>query len=100
DIHVAASPTFAGLTLSAPLTVSSGGTGANTFAANGVLIGNGNSSVQSVAAGVAGQCLVSTSGAPIFTTCPGSGGVASLNGQTGALMIANASVSSGVITLD
>lgn len=35
------SPTFAGLTLSSPLTVANGGTGLATLTANGVLVGNG-----------------------------------------------------------
>lgn len=89
------------LTVSAPLGVASGGTGAGSLAANGVIIGQGTGALSSVTAGGAGLCLMSNAGAPSFQACPsGSGGVASLNAATGALSIANASESGGVITLN
>ncbi len=100
NIGTGASPTFAGLTLSAPLSVASGGLGASTLTANSILVGNGAATPQQVTAGVAGQCLISTAGAPIFTTCPGSGGVASIDGQTGIVTINNATGAAGVITID
>ena len=86
--------------LTTALSVVQGGTGAASLTANGVLLGNGTSAISSLAAGGAGQCLVSTVGAPIWTTCPGSGGVTSINSQTGVVTIANASASAGTITLD
>ncbi len=47
DIAITSSPTFASLNLTNSLTVSSGGTGANTFSANYVLKGNGTSALSS-----------------------------------------------------
>jgi hypothetical protein len=47
------------LTTNSSITVSSGGTGANTFAANNVLLGNGTSALQVVAPGASGNVLTS-----------------------------------------
>jgi len=89
------------LSLSNPLTVSSGGTGASSLANNGVLIGQGTNPVTGVTSSAAGQCLISTAGAPSFQTCPGSSaGVTSLDGLTGALTIANSSGAGTTITID
>ncbi len=89
-----------GLSLSNALTVSNGGTGATSLAANGVVIGNGTAALSSVPAGGAGLCLLSTAGAPTWGACPGGAGVDSLNGLTGALSIANASAAGSTITID
>lgn len=89
-----------GMTLSNALTVSNGGTGATSLAANGVILGNGTAALTSVAAGSPGLCLVSTAGAPAFSACPSGSGVTSLNSLTGALNIANASAAGSTITLD
>ena len=89
-----------GLTLSSALTVSNGGTGATSLAANGVLVGNGTAAINSVAAGSPGLCLLSTSGTPVWGACPSGNGVNSLNGLTGALNIANASAVGTTITID
>jgi hypothetical protein len=100
NITVASTPTFAGLTLSSALTVANGGTGTTSLTADGVLVGHGGAAVTGVAAGAAGQCLISTAGAPIFTTCPGSGGVATLDGLAGTLTVANSSGVGSTITID
>jgi hypothetical protein len=89
-----------GLTLSNALTVSNGGTGATSLALNGVVIGNGTSSLTAVTAGAAGLCLISTVGTPTWAACPGGAGVTSLNSLTGALIIANASGAGSTITID
>jgi hypothetical protein len=89
-----------GLSLSNALTVSNGGTGANSLAANGVLVGQGTSAITSVTAGAAGLCLLSTAGAPTWAACPSASGVNSLNGLSGALSIANASAAGSTITID
>jgi len=80
--------------LSTALTVAQGGSGVASLNQNGVLLGNGVSPIGSLVAGGAGQCLVSTAGAPVFQACPGSGGVASVNGGTGAITIAGVSAGS------
>ena len=86
--------------LTTALSVLQGGTGVSTLAANGVVLGNGTSALTAVAASGSGQCLVSTAGAPAWQSCPGATGVASLNGLTGALTIANASVAGSTVTLN
>lgn len=77
NIATTSTPTFAGLTLTNPLTVPNGGTGAGTFTDGGVLIGNGTGAIQVTSAGTSGQVLTSngagvdptfqtpTSGAPV-----------------------------------
>ncbi len=82
--------------LTTALSVSQGGTGVGVLPTNSVLVGNGTSAFSGITSGSAGQCLVSTAGAPSFQTCPGSGGVASVNSLTGALTIAG--VSGGSVT--
>jgi hypothetical protein len=89
-----------GLSLANALTVSNGGSGATSFANNGVLVGQGTGAFAAVAAGGAGLCLMSTGGLPAWGACPGSTGVTSLNGLTGGLSIANASAAGSVITID
>ncbi|MDC3266291.1 hypothetical protein OAU13_00030 [bacterium] len=55
------------LTLSTPLGVASGGTGAGTFTAKGVIYGNGTSALQVTAAGTNGQVLQANStGYPVW----------------------------------
>lgn len=95
------SPTFAGLTLSGPLPVTSGGTGAASLSQYGVIVGNGSGALNAVTAGGANLCLISNASAnPSFQSCPGSGGVSSVNGLTGALTVANSSGSGTTITIN
>lgn len=65
------------------LPVANGGTGQTTLTANNVLLGNGTSGVQVVAPGSSGNVL--TSNGTTWTSSAPSGGVTSLNGQTGAI---------------
>jgi hypothetical protein len=88
------------LLLSTLLPVASGGTGANNFPANGVVIGHGTAALTGVTAPSPGLCLISTAGAPSFQACNGSGTVTSVNGLDGALTIANATGSVNTITID
>jgi len=68
--------------LSATLAVSSGGTGAATFTANNVLLGNGTSAFQAVAPGTNGNVL--TSNGTTWQSSAPSVGVATINfGTTG-----------------
>jgi hypothetical protein len=53
---------FTGISISGlttPLSVGQGGSGANTFTANNVLLGNGSSAFQTVAPGTNGNVLMS-----------------------------------------
>jgi hypothetical protein len=65
------------------LAVSNGGTGQSTLTANHVLLGNGTSGFQAVDPGSSGNVL--TSNGTTWTSSAPSGGVTSLNGQTGAI---------------
>jgi hypothetical protein len=86
--------------LTTALSVVQGGTGTASLTANSILMGNGTGAITAITAGSTGQCLVSTAGAPAFTTCPGSGGVVSLDGLTSAIAISNTSGSGTTITID
>ena len=60
------------ITLSSPLGVPSGGTGAGTFTSKGVIYGNGTSALQVTAAGTDGQILQANStGFPVFADLDG-----------------------------
>lgn len=61
-LTTASSPTFAGLTLTAPLTVPNGGTGVATLTANGPLYGNAAGVILAAAAGATGQYVAGTTG--------------------------------------
>ena len=63
--------------LSTPLGVASGGTGATTFAANGLLVGNGSSAVSTLAPGSSGNVLQSN-GTNWVSTASGSGTVSNV----------------------
>jgi hypothetical protein len=86
--------------LGTALSVASGGTGTGTLANNAVVIGQGTGPLTGVTSAGAGLCLISTSGAPVFQACPSGSGVATLNGLTGALTIANATGSVNTITIN
>ena len=64
----------AGSSISTPVSVAQGGTGAVSLASNGVLVGNGTAAITAAVAGSSGLCLLSTAGAPAFAACPGSSG--------------------------
>ncbi|MFI5240657.1 MAG: beta strand repeat-containing protein, partial [Candidatus Saccharimonadia bacterium] len=87
------------LVLASALGVTSGGTGATSLSANGVIVGGGASALTSVTAGASGQCLISTAGAPAFSVCPGSGGVVNIDSLTGVLNIADTSGVGSTITI-
>ncbi|GAC1502196.1 MAG: hypothetical protein NVS1B10_06880 [Candidatus Saccharimonadales bacterium] len=84
SIATSSSPTFAGLSLSAPLSVASGGTGASSLGLNQLLLGNGASGINVLAAGNSGQCLISngSSLSPSFQNCGGSGGAVTVGTAT------------------
>ncbi len=83
NIGTASTPTFAGLNLASALPVSEGGTGATSFAANTVLLGNGSGALQSTNVGSTGECLIIDSGGtPTFQNCASGGGVFAGGSQT------------------
>jgi hypothetical protein len=77
--------------VSGTLPVANGGTGATTLTSNGVLYGNGTSTVQVTAAGTNGQLLLGNTGAaPTFATLSGdatitAGGTLSISANSVAL---------------
>jgi hypothetical protein len=82
-LNYVGSLTIGSVTLSSPLGVASGGTGAATFTANNVLLGNGTSAFQVVAPGTAGNILTSN-GTTWQSTAPAAGGVTTISfGSTG-----------------
>ena len=93
---VAALNYLGSLTLGAALPVASGGTGAATFTANNVLLGNGTSAFQVVAPGTAGNLLTSDGTTWVSSPAP-SGGVTTLSfGTTG---LTPSTATSGAITV-
>jgi hypothetical protein len=85
------------LTLGTDLAVADGGTGASTFTANGVLLGNGTSAIQVTAVGATGQVLVgNTGGAPTWATLSGIGVTSLSFGSTG---LTPATATTGAITV-
>lgn len=80
----ASATSWAAYTGSAPLLVANGGTGAQTFTAHGVLIGEGTSAISVTAVGTTGIPLVGVTGAdPVFGTAVVGGG------GTGATTLTN-----------
>lgn len=71
------------ISLVTPVTVPNGGTGAGTFTANGVMLGNGTSALGVTAVGGSGTVLKGTGAAPSF------GQVALTTDVTGVLPVAN-----------
>lgn len=63
-------PTFAGLNLGSPLTVSNGGTGKSTHTANSILVGNGTASIKNTATGNGAFYATAANGAAQFGTLP------------------------------
>jgi hypothetical protein len=93
--------TIGSLTLTAPLDASNGGTGLTSVPAQGVLYGQGGGTLAAAVPAGAGLCLLSGASDVQWGVCGGGGaGVASVNGQTGVLTIANATGSGGTITLN
>lgn len=91
---------FGGVSLTSPLGVPSGGTGAATLQQNSVLLGNGNGAVQTVAPGTSGNVLVSNGTSWVSQTSPGvtqviagAGMSVTPAGGTGVVTIATTGVS-------
>lgn len=81
-----------GTEVSGTLGVANGGTGANSFTSNGVVLGNGTGAFGSTLAPVAGQILMgNASGIPTFTTVSGD---ATIN-NSGSVTLAPSGVTSG-----
>ncbi len=88
DINTSSSPTFAGLTLSAPLGVTSGGTGAASLTAGGILFGNGTGAITASAVLTNGQLLIGDgTGAPTAAALTQGSGIQITNGA-GSITVA------------
>jgi hypothetical protein len=92
---VAALNYFGSLTLGTALPVASGGTGAATFTANNVLLGNGTSAFQVVAPGASGNVLTSN-GTTWQSTAPAAGVSTISFGSTG---LTPSTATSGAVTV-
>jgi hypothetical protein len=82
------------------LAVGNGGTGATTFATDGVLFGNGTGALSATAAGATGQVLAGTTGgAPSFQTLSGLA-VTTIAGTANEILVnGNTTATSGAVTL-
>lgn len=89
--------------ISAPVSVSNGGTGATTLGLNGALYGNTTSAVGVTAAGTNGQILIgSTGNPPAFASITSSGGTITPTGGANTLNLdvtAATTTQSGAVTL-
>jgi len=117
DIAPASSPTFNSLTLTNPLTVPNGGTGAISWTSNGILYGNGSSTLQITAAGLANQVFrvpnagnppafgsidlsqLATVGASILGVANGGTGLSSLGTANQFLRVNNAGTANIYVSL-
>jgi Repeat of unknown function (DUF5907) len=74
----AAAPQVLSTHLASPLATAQGGSGAATFAAHGVLLGEGSSAFSVTGPGTSGQCLLSNGSSvdPSFAACPSSAATA------------------------
>ena len=96
DIYSAGTAYIATLDLTNALAVADGGTGAASFTANNVLLGNGTSAFQVVAPGTAGNILTSD-GTTWQSTAPTSSGVSTISfGTTG---LTPSTATSGAVTV-
>jgi hypothetical protein len=88
SIDTSSVPTFAGINLTSPLGVESGGTGVSTLASGTVLLGNGTGPIAGLSASTADQCLLSTGAttAPVFGACSAGGGITG-TGTDGTLAV-------------
>ncbi len=83
-----AKPTFAGVTLTTPLTVPNGGTGVATLTDHGILLGSGTDAITPLGVATNGQLPIGSTGAdPVLAT---------LTGTANQVIVANAA---GSITL-
>ena len=90
---------------SGTLAVSQGGTGTNSFTLNGVLYGNGTSSLQSTLASTGpNQCLITLTagGAPTWGSCASGGGVTTAGGTNNTIAMFNSSgtIANSLLTQD
>ena len=86
------------LSLTTALSVSSGGTGASTFAANAILVGNGTNAIQTLAPGTTGNVL--TSNGTTWTSVPAAiSGVSTVASISATSNAKGATISGTTITL-
>lgn len=71
DIATSSSPTFAGLTLSSPLTVGNGGTGLSSLTTNGILYATGSTTMSQIT--TANNAILTTNGSGVPSMVVASG---------------------------
>lgn len=90
------------INLVTPVVVANGGTGAGTFTANGVMLGNGTSALGVTAVGPSGTVLRGTGAAPTFgavnLTTDVTGALPVVNGGTGGTTAATAKTGLGFMS--
>ena len=84
----ASTPTFAGLTLSDPLTVPYGGTGLATLTDHGILLGSGTGAITPLAEATDGQIPIGdTDGDPILATITGTANRITVSNSAGGITL-------------
>jgi hypothetical protein len=81
-------PTFADVTLSSPLTVPNGGSGAVTFTDHGILLGSGTGAFTALSSATNGQIPIGSTGLdPVLTTITGTADEIDVNNAAGSITI-------------
>lgn len=81
-------PTFAGLTLTAPLTVPYGGTGLATLTDHGILLGSGTGAITPLGVAANGQIPIGSTGAdPVLATITGTANRITVSNAAGSITL-------------
>lgn len=87
-LGINASPTFAGITLTNPLTVPSGGTSLATLTDHGILLGSGTGAITPLAAAANGEIPIGSTGAdPVLATITGTANRVTVSNAAGSITL-------------